>query len=139
MEKETVITPTTELHHLGFVTNSRVMRYYITPEKWSGVAILLRRVLASPATPVSVFDVAAVLGKLQSLRRSHRPITSVMSRSLQHQLGSHIAEHGWSGSFKFSAATDRELTFFLDHLSSFHGRPIPSPRGLLSRVRALSC
>jgi hypothetical protein len=124
--KKTIVTPSTSLLHLGFVTDSLLMKYFITPDKWTAVAAMLSRLLSLAGSAVPVLDSAALLGKLHSLRRSHGSIISVMSRSLQHQLGQHVDTHGWTGSFCYSAASLHELSFLLTHLPSFHGQHIPS-------------
>ncbi len=84
--KKTVLTPSTSLLHLGFITDSVAMRYFITPEKWNGVRLSLSSLLEAAAAgrPAPAKEVAAVLGRLNSLHRSHGSVVRVLSRALQH-------------------------------------------------------
>ncbi len=126
--KKTVLTPSTSLLHLGFITDSVAMRYFITPEKWNGVRLSLSALLDAAAAGRSApaKEVAAVLGRLNSLHRSHGSVVRVLSRALQHQLGLVVAQEGWSGSFRLSSASKSELELLLRWLPSFHGRAIPT-------------
>jgi hypothetical protein len=130
--KKTCLVPTTKLLHLGFFTNSTTMTYSITPEKWSSIRLALQSLLASAAQSrlVSPKDAASVLGRLNSLHRSHGSVVRVLSRSLQHQLGLHVDQHGWKGLFSLSPASTAELAFLLGQLPSFHGRAIPTQQAL---------
>jgi hypothetical protein len=126
--KKTVLTPSTSLLHLGFITDSVAMRYFITPEKWNGVRLSLSSLLDAAAAGRSApaREVAAVLGRLNSLHRSHGSVVRVLSRALQHQLGLSVAQEGWAGSLRLSPASRSELELLLKWLLSFHGRAIPT-------------
>jgi hypothetical protein len=78
--KKTVLTPSTSLLHLGFITDSVAMRYFITPEKWSGVRLSLSSLLntAAAGRPAPAKEVAAVLGRLNSLHSSHGSVVRVL-------------------------------------------------------------
>jgi hypothetical protein len=131
--KKTVLTPSTSLLHLGFITDSVAMRYFITPEKWNDVRLSLSSLLDTAAAgwPAAAKEVAAVLGRLNSLHRSHGSVVRVLSRSLQHQLGLVVDQEGWSGSFRLSSAAKAELELLLRWLPSFHGRAIPMSQAAL--------
>ena len=151
--KKTELVPTTRLLHLGFVVDSVLMQYSLLPAKWTvihtAVADLLN--LAIAGRPVPVRQVAAVLGRLVAIRRSHGFLVSILSRSLQHQLGVHVFHHGWVGFIRVSHLSLRELTLLLVHAPSFNGRPIPTAaaashlydfsllRGLPAAAGALFC
>jgi len=126
--KKTVLVPTQILLHLGFLTNTLEMRYYITPEKWAVVCDIMGKVLdAGLATePVSVKAIASILGKLNSFFRSHGNIVKVMSRAMQHQLGAHVQLMGWTGSLLLSGASVQELAFLIRHLPDYNGCFIPT-------------
>ncbi len=83
------LTLSTSLFHLGFITDSAAMRYFITPEKWDGICLSMSSLLdtAAAVQPAMAKEVAPVLGKLNSLHCSHGSVMRVLSRSLQHQLG----------------------------------------------------
>ncbi len=80
----------------------------------------------TPGRPAAAKEVATVLGKLNSLHRSHGSVVRVLSGSLQHQLGLAVDQAGWSGSFCLSLAAKAELELLLRWLPSFHGRTIPT-------------
>jgi hypothetical protein len=126
--KKTICSPSTSLLHQGFITDSMAKRYFITSDKWQKIHQHITTVHAAAIAnnPVSITDVASLLGCITALCRSHGLVTAVMSRSLQHQLGLHTFISGWSGSLTLSAASIAELTFLKDNLHAFHGLPIPT-------------
>jgi hypothetical protein len=75
-----VLTPSTSLLHLGFITDSVAMRYFIRPEKWSGVRLSLSSLLDTAAAGRLALakEVAAVLGRLNSLHSSHGSVVRVL-------------------------------------------------------------
>ena len=97
------------------------MQYSILPAKWA--------LIAGHSVPVR--QVAAILGRLVSIRRSHGSVVTILSRSLQHQLGLHVFHHGWVGSISLVHFSVRELTLLLVHAPSFEGRPIPTAAAAL--------
>jgi len=137
--KKTVSDPTTSLLHLGFVTDSVQMTYSLPAEKWdkfvSSVQVLLD--LTRRSLPVPARDLAAVLGRLNSMSRSHGSVTRVLSRSLQHHLGIHVNSQGWAGHIYLDSDDVAELLFQLLHLPSFNHRFIPTVYAL-STVLPLS-
>ena len=98
------------------------------PAKWAlihtSVSSLLNAAISGHSVPVR--QVAAVLGRLVSIRRSHGSVVTILSRSLQHQLGLHVFHHGWVGSISLVHSSVRELTLLLVYAPSFEGRPIPT-------------
>jgi hypothetical protein len=104
------------------------MTYSVTSEKWETVRLSLTGLIEHARTnlPVPVKDVASVLGKVGALHRSHGSIVRVLSRSLQHQLGCHVEERGWTGHLQVSHASISELTLLLQQLPFFHGCFIPT-------------
>ena len=73
--------------------------------------------------PVEVRVVAVVLGRLAAIRRSHGNVVRILSRSLQHQLGGHVQEAGWTGVLLLSAEAVpvQELQLLLEVLPEFNG------------------
>ena len=126
--KKTTVTPTTSLLHLGFVTDSVSMQYTITHQKWDGIVFSMNQLLnqAQGGQLVAVKSLASLLGKLNSLHRSHGSVTHVMSRHLQHQLGCHVDSVGWTGSLLLHQDSVNDLRSLLLNLSSFDCRFIPT-------------
>jgi Reverse transcriptase (RNA-dependent DNA polymerase) len=126
--KKTVLVPTTRLLHLGFITDSVTMRYFITPEKRAAVSSALRSVLdtVAAATPLPVKQLASLIGKITALHRSHGNIVRIMTRALQHCLGRHVSTYGWVGVLVLDAACVDELQFLYHSLPEFDGHFIPS-------------
>jgi hypothetical protein len=139
--KKTHLTPTQQLLHLGFVTDSNTMTYSITSAKWTVVKQSLSSALtqAASSTPFSALDAASLLGRLSSLHRSHGSIVRILSHSLQHQLGTHVIAYGWIGAFMISQASQRELVPYL--LNSYQvSRSLHThSTHHLSRVRPAGC
>ena len=70
-------------------------------------------------------DLAVVLGKIHSLRRSHVSIVSVMTRQLQHTMGKAVFRAGWESSVILDQHCRTELAFLKEHLVQFNGKLIP--------------
>ena len=97
--KKTVTQPTQSLLYQGFVTDSVAMVYLLPKEKWEKILSCAQELLAAATRgPVEAKSIAAVLGRLVAIRRSHGNIVRIFSRSLQQQLGTHVQSVGWSGS-----------------------------------------
>jgi len=73
---------------------------------------------------VSAKSVAVVLGKIIAMLRSHGDILCVMSRSSQHQLGSHVLLHGWNSNMFVTPAMVQENSHILNILDSANGQYI---------------
>ena len=70
-------------------------------------------------------DLAVVLGKIHSLRRSHVSIVSVMTRQLQHTMGKAVFRAGWESSVILDQHCRTELAFLKEHLVQINGKLIP--------------
>jgi hypothetical protein len=72
-----------QLVHLGFVTDTQQMTYFYPAEKEASFEALLDLFLewGRLKTSVPVRTWASLLGKLQSMRRSHGEIVNIMSRA----------------------------------------------------------
>jgi hypothetical protein len=126
--KKTVTAPSNRLLYLGFIADTDTMLYTITPEKWANISTTISSLTAAAesGTPVSVRLLAALLGKLVSIRRSHGPITAVLSRHLQHLLGLHVRSIGWSGEIQLDSFAAAELVSLHRLLPSFNGHLLPT-------------
>ena len=126
--KKTVLVPTQQLLHLGFLIDSVAMRYSLPLAKWDRVRLCVIAVLdlAISGSMVPVRDLATLAGRAVALRRSHGLVVSLLTRSLQQQLGAHVFHHGWSGALLLSPSSMRELAVFLTLVPAFNGRTIPT-------------
>ena len=104
------------------------MRYSLPLAKWDRVRLCIIAVLdlAISGSVVLVRDLAALAGRSVALRRSHGLVVSLLTRSLQQQLGVHVFHHGWSGTLLLSPSSMQELAVFLTLVPSFNGRTIPT-------------
>jgi hypothetical protein len=85
------------LLHLGFVTDTVKMEYIYPAEKARLVKGLIGQFIdwtrAGVAVPAKGW--ASLLGRLQSMRRSHGNVVNVMTRASQHMLEQAVEEAGW--------------------------------------------
>ena len=70
---------------------------------------------------VTARQLSSVLGKLNSIVRSHGNIVRMYSRSAQNLLAIHTTLYGWDAKFMLDKNTRNELTFFSEHLHRFNG------------------
>jgi hypothetical protein len=114
--------------HLGFFTDSINMCYFFPQQKQQVVLEQLQKVLAEADVGLALAarDLAKLLGRLNSMRRSHGNIVGVMSRSSQHQLGCTVMDQGWESSLQLGVDARGELLFLLQHLQEYNGQHITS-------------
>ena len=93
-----VLTPTQQLLHLGFITDTVTMMYTVPREKIDVLVVLIQELIDCfyKTNVIHVKNVAIVLGKLNAMSCSHGDILRVMSRSSQHELGTHVLQNGWN-------------------------------------------
>jgi hypothetical protein len=84
--KKTVLTPSTSLLHLGLITDSAAMRYFITPEKWDVILLSLSSLLdtAAAGRPAVAKEVAAGCGEGGSVRPGKAQQPALLTR-LSHE------------------------------------------------------
>ena len=121
-----VLTPTQQLLHLGFITDTVTMMYTVPKEKIDLLGVLIRELIDCfyKTNVIHVKTVAIVLGKLNAMSRSHGDILRVMSRSSQHELGSHIVQNGWDSYMYITHRMVTEFGFILDSIYELNGRHI---------------
>ena len=92
--KKTSIEPKQRLLFLGFIIDTVKMKFFAAEEKLVNLENLMVEFLMKIVFKCSFNsrDVAGLLGKIQSLRRSHGSLVGIMSRSTQHQLGKFVTE-----------------------------------------------
>ena len=120
------LEPSQVLLHLGFITDTQTMMYTVPVEK----IVLLKSLIAVVCQNyfdnkfVSARMLATVLGKVNSMVRSHGNILHVMSRTSQHVLGTHVLVHGWNSFLQISPQIIIELSYISGHLEQGNGQPI---------------
>ena len=112
--------------HLGFVTDSVQMRYFLPVEKEKVVVEQLQKIIrqASDGQRVASLELAKLLGKLNSMRRSHGQVLCVLSRTCQHLLGVKVNSDGWHSEVQLTYEAVRELKMLEDRLESLNGQHI---------------
>ena len=124
--KKCKLEPSQVLLHLGFITDTQTMMYTVPVEK----IVLLKSLIAVVCQNyfdnkfVSARMLATVLGKVNSMVRSHGNILHVMSRTSQHVLGTHVLIHGWNSFLQISPQIIIELSYISGHLEQGNGQPI---------------
>jgi hypothetical protein len=124
--KKTSTEAVQSLLHLGFVTDSVQLRYFLPVEKEKIVMQMLRQTIeqACQGKKVAALEMAKLLGKLNSMRRSHGPGLGVLTRTCQHLLGASVEEAGWQTEVQLTYEAVRELTMLVDCLESLNGQHI---------------
>ena len=124
--KKTSTEASQRLAHLGFITDSVQMRYFLPVEKEEAVVKLLGDFVEKglKAEKVSSLSLASLLGKLNSMRRSHGSMMGVMSRSCNHVMGETVLKQGWHSSLLLSWESVRELQFLLENVRQLNGQHI---------------
>ena len=112
--------------HLGFYTDTVSMRYFFPDQKQQVVLDQLLQCLsgAEMGQPIRAKELAQLLGRLNSMRRSHGDIVGVMSRCCQHQLGCIVMELGWHSKLWLCGDARYELLYLWKHLAAFNGQHI---------------
>jgi Reverse transcriptase (RNA-dependent DNA polymerase) len=99
--------------HLGYITDTVQMKYYFPEEKKvlfdQQLTSMLSRSRAGES--IAAKEWASVLGRLQSMQRSHGKIVQIMSRACQHALGVAVSAGGWEAQVQPQQDCMREMTF----------------------------
>ena len=64
---------------------------------------------------VTARNLACLLGRLNSLRKSHGNVCSIMTRRSQHILGKYVTEFGWETKLTLDEHAIQELEFFREN------------------------
>lgn len=126
--KKTSTEASQSLLHLGFVTDSVQLRYFLPMEKEAVVVDMLGKTIQSgmEGKLLSALDLAKLLGKLNSMRRSHGQAVGVLTRTCQHILGSAVLEKGWRCNVVLLYEAVRELKLLAFILRGLNGQHIYS-------------
>ncbi len=123
---KTTADPTQSLYHLGVVTDTKQMRYFTPRQKLDILSARISNILerANSGQSVPCRELAKVLGSVAALRRSHGPVTIVMSRAAQHMLGVTVVAQGWDADLYLNCHVCEELRFLWSELYHFNGQHI---------------
>ena len=122
---KTSTEPTKQLLYLGFIADTATMRYSAPPEKLVFVSSIISSCLVS-ITQMQLFsarELASLLGKIQSLYKSHGNCV-YMCRHTQNLLGKAVVCFGWDCILYLDAQAHVELKYLLDNLLYFNGTMI---------------
>ena len=121
--KKTSSEPVQRLLFLGFILDTVKMKYFAAEEKLLNIENLMVDLLTKIVYKVSFNsrNIAGLLGKIQSLRRSHGPLVGIMSRSTQHLLGKFIYENGWTTGLVLNNQCFDKLTALKNELKTSNG------------------
>jgi len=95
--KKTLTEAVQQHQHLGFVTDSVQMRYWLPKEKEDVAMDMLqvKIIRAMAGKKIMALDLAKLLGWLNSMRTSHGSLPGVLTRTCQHLLG--VVVNTWVG------------------------------------------
>ena len=116
------LVPTQKLLYQGFEIDTTLLRYTAHSDKQLKYINNIQKLLSY--TSVTGRMLAEVLGQIQSLRRSHGNIVSILTRSSQHLLGTILIESDgdYDISFSLDAPSKLELEFLCEVLPVFNGK-----------------
>lgn len=126
--------PSRKVVYQGFIIDTEKMEYSVTQDKQERVlkkvVDLKHKIRAGES--IWAKDVASVVGKVISLRKSHGEGMHVGLRETQHQLGQQVCQEGgiedpdWNIQVKLTESCAKELDYIERLLNSVHGYPIPN-------------
>ena len=113
----------------GFISDSIRMQYFTSSDKQTKYLNSLRNMLAEHNHEGSIPAkmAASVLGKIQSLKKSHGAIVAVIPRNTYNELGRQVILYGWNTKVTFVRGIP-EMEFFLHNLDKFNGKAISNAR-----------
>jgi hypothetical protein len=122
--KKTSQQVTQEIRYLGFEVNSNAGCYTLPQDKMSHLLQVVAREwsngLQQKATPVRA--AAELLGRLAACRLSHRKVLHIMSRHLQHQVGSAAETRGWDCTIVWQVESVKELKWMQENLGKYNNK-----------------
>ena len=130
--KKSSFEPTQQLLYLGFYTDTVNMMYFSPLNKLLVIKDLL--VAALKKENILKTELAKILGKIASRKKSHGNIVQVMTRHTQHILGKAVHIHedqDWTGFVTLDDHARLELQYFLDNIVEFNGKKIQTSRSPL--------
>jgi hypothetical protein len=124
--KKTSTEAVQQLQHLGFITDSVQLRYWLPKEKEDLAMDMLQSTIsrAMEGRKVTALDLAKLLGRLNSMRRSHGSLPGVLTRTCQHLLGVAVNTYGWRSRLLLTYEAVRELLLLKERLRGLNGQHI---------------
>ncbi len=123
--EKTVSIPSQSLLYQGFIMDTTVMKYFTPQAKIVILKQLLQNLLSSPLQErIGVRLLALMLGKIVSMLVSHGLVLCILSQAAQQILGSHVAQHGWSGSVELTSQCLTEFSQLVTCLCDYNGQHI---------------
>jgi hypothetical protein len=124
--KKTSTEAVQKLFHLGFITDSVNLRYWLPLEKENLVVSMLESVIgtAMEGQQLPALELAKLLGWLKSMRRSHGTVLGVLTRTCQHLLGVAVNRYGWQCRLTLDYEAVRELQLLASKIRSLNGQHI---------------
>ncbi len=124
--KKTSTEAVQKLAHLGFITDSVNLRYWLPVEKEDLVVSMLESVIgtAMEGRQLPALELAKLLGRLNSMRRSHGTVLGVLTRTCQHLLGVAVNRYGWQCRLTLDYEAVRELQLLASKIRSLNGQHI---------------
>ena len=123
--KKSILEPTQQLLYLGFFTDTINMMYFSPVKKLLVICDLINEALKKDK--ITKREMATILGKIASRKKSHGNIVQVMTRHCQHILGKavHVNDiQDWEGFVVLDNHAKIELNYFLTNIVEFNGRKI---------------
>ncbi len=113
-----------EIRYLGFEVNSNAGCYKLPQDKMSHLLQVVAREwnngLQQTATPVRA--AAELLGRLAACRLSHGKVLHIMSRHLQHQVGTAAETRGWDCAIVWQVESMTELKWMQENLGKYNNK-----------------
>ena len=118
--------PSQGLKYQGFITDTVQMKYWLDDKKLTEILKVLDSLLTANSKLIVSLDLAAALGKIAAICRSHGHIVNIMTCSSQHQLGKAVGLNSdWDSYMSLNEHSIDELSYLRKNLASFNGRFIP--------------
>jgi len=122
--KKTSKEPEQRLLFLGFIIDTVQMKFFAAEEKLANIENLMVNFLMKIVFKCrfNSKDVTGLLGKIQSLRRSHGSLIGIMPRSTQHQLGKFVTKNDWTTGLVLNNLCFEELNALKNELKTSNGQ-----------------
>ena len=125
--KKTSTSPTQQLYHQGFTTDTENMTYSIPDFKLQNLKTEISKVCSQQNKHIPIKTLSKCVGKISSCLRAIGPISRVMLRS-SHYLISEATEgldpSAWGGSVMIHPQVAQDLQFIANNLDTENGQPI---------------
>ena len=124
---KSILVPTQKIRYLGFITDTNQFKFFCPEDRIREVKDSVMNVINILQTTgrVPAKDLAATLGKISALSKSHGQFCAIVTRSAQHMLGKLVAPNNdWTVHIPSSRNIFAEFHYFLDNIDFFNGQSI---------------